>query len=361
MPKKIQPAPTKKGAQKGSKAKMSTATTETAKTSNGNGNGTAPLPTEGTTSEHGTLMHVPLNKLDMSLPNVRTGNWTVGGSKEELHGNSFEEIKSSIKAEGQLEPCLGRPGKNGKVQIYAGYRRVKAIQQLAQESGTEKTATVAVWVKDRSDLQVADANLIENSGRDDLQAPDLAWGVYYMQQRHLQAGTKLSDHEVADRIGKNQSYISMLLRIVKNAPKVAKQWQENTVQLSVNTMHKISKLGKDLPVAEREEMQQKEYDKLLKAGSGNGTGAAPGGKNWYDTAITRATNQGTYLGQLEREGLIAVQLSNGQWAKNLEKFGIKLDESCSSEQRKDIGKVAKEAYSAALNAPAPDAQATAAA
>ncbi len=296
-----------------------------------------------TTDSGEIVINVPISDIDTSFENQRTGDWSKGDSKESATGNSFKELKVSIRETGQQDPVLLRyfKGKGGKkYQLIAGFRRLLAIKENAADAGNAKAATIKAIVRDLTDLQAFEAHVLENTARDDLSGPDLAFAAYNLGEKYRLAGTTLSGNAIAARIGKNQSYISMLLRIVGGAPKVAKLWREAPIQLSVNEMARIAKLKEPAE-------QEKAYNDLLKRAEDT-AGAGPGGKDWIASASERARKSAAMIGSLEREGLIGkVDIT---WADALPLLGVKLKSDTTADQKKAVGKAAREAYADAKKA-----------
>lgn len=298
--------------------------------------------------EMGKLQTVLLSDIDLSYENQRTGDWTVGDSNDSdaLEGNSFKELVDSIRETGQKDPVTVRP-KGKKLQLIKGFRRYAALRHLAQQSGTMKSATINVIVKDLNDIDAFEEHVLENTARDNLKGSDLAFAAFKMQQLHRTRGTNLSGNAVAARLGKNQSYISMLLRIIEGAPKIAAQWREAPVQLGIKEMVRISKL-KD-PT-----QQQQEYDRLLADKPAAGNNSEPDGKAWVTSAIEKATRVATLLGTLEKHDCITVEMA---WDESLAYLGVKVKPDATQAQINSIATAARNAYSAAKNAEDPPTKA----
>jgi len=82
----------------------------------------------------------------------------------------LEQLASSVKQHGILEPLLVRPLKNAKYELVAGERRYKAAQ-LA------KLAEVPVTVRELSDQEAWQLALVENLQREDLNPVEETEGV----------------------------------------------------------------------------------------------------------------------------------------------------------------------------------------
>jgi len=118
---------------------------------------------------------------------------------------ALEELKSSIRQAGLLQPVVVRsaPGGNGAYELIAGERRLRACQQL----GWERIPAVLREVDDRTLLTLA---LVENLQRDDLSPVDEARGY-----DRLIAEFSLTQQEVADAVGRDRSTVANALRLLK--------------------------------------------------------------------------------------------------------------------------------------------------
>ena len=120
----------------------------------------------------------------------------------------LEELSSSIKENGIIQPIAVRPNKyeNGKYEIIAGERRWLA----AQRAGLNKVPVVVLDVDDQKSLEIA---IIENVQRQDLNIIEEAKGYQRLVQEFGY------DHEkISKFMSKSRSHISNTLRLL-NLPK----------------------------------------------------------------------------------------------------------------------------------------------
>lgn len=115
----------------------------------------------------------------------------------------LEELASSIKAQGVLQPILVRPvsGREAKYEIVAGERRWRA----AQKAGL---ATLPVIIRKMSDQEALIVALMENLQREDLNPMEEALGL-----RQLKEEFGLSQEDMAERLGKSRSAIANMIRL----------------------------------------------------------------------------------------------------------------------------------------------------
>lgn len=151
----------------------------------------------------GALRELPVNHV---MPNPYQPRTQVDEA-------SLVELTSSIEASGLLQPVVVRP-RNGKYELIAGERRLRAVQRL----GWTKIPAVVRDVDDPTLLTLA---LIENLQRDGLTAIDEASGYQRLGEEF-----KLPQAEIARRVGRNRSTIANLLRLLKLPDEVKTLVQE---------------------------------------------------------------------------------------------------------------------------------------
>ena len=125
--------------------------------------------------------------------------------RQDVDPAALEELKSSIRQVGLMQPVVVRTAPNGAggYELIAGERRLRACQGL----GWEKIPAVKRDVDDRTVLTLA---LIENLQRDDLSPVDEARGY-----ERLIAEFSLTQQEVADAVGRDRSTVANALRLLK--------------------------------------------------------------------------------------------------------------------------------------------------
>lgn len=128
-----------------------------------------------------------------------------------MHFNKdeLEELSSSIKKDGLLQPILVREVEDG-YEIIAGERRWQACKL----AGMEK---VPVRIKEADDMKVLELALIENLQRSDLNPIEEAYGYKRMMER-----SGRTQSEVAAAVSKGRSTIANALRLL-DLPEEAQQ------------------------------------------------------------------------------------------------------------------------------------------
>jgi len=118
------------------------------------------------------------------------------------------ELEASIKASGLLQPVVVRARGDGKWELVAGERRLRAVTRL----GWSEIPAVVRDFDDRAMLTLA---LVENLQRADLNPLEEAEGY-----QRLIDEFGLTQQQVADAVGKDRTSITNLLRVLTLQPAV---------------------------------------------------------------------------------------------------------------------------------------------
>jgi ParB family chromosome partitioning protein len=125
-----------------------------------------------------------------------------GQPRKRFEEAKLEELAASIREHGIVEPILVRK-QGGKYRIVAGERRWRA----AQRAGL--TAIPAV-VREASDREAFELALVENLQRADLNAIEEAEAYEVLLDEH-----RLTQEQIAERVGKERSTVANALRLLK--------------------------------------------------------------------------------------------------------------------------------------------------
>lgn len=277
--------------------------------------------------------------------NARSGDFKADtGGKDEEH--NFGDLVKSMKMRGQDTPVVVR-SKGKKFSLTAGFRRYAALMQIAEET-KNPNLTIKAVVKEQTDAAARAENIVENTARDDLKGPDLAWAAHQLYVLEKTNGTELTDSALAEMVGKSQPYISKLLRIMKGVTtKVTDAWRASKVAITVNEMASLVNVAKN--------EQEAEFRRILesKGGASGGQGAGGGQGAWLESAKKKAAAIGALLGKLEKHEKI--DTAGLSFDEHLD-LCLKVNAKATSRQRTQIAKAATKAYEEALAASdAPDA------
>ena len=115
---------------------------------------------------------------------------------------ALEELASSIKENGLLQPILVREYGEGRYQIIAGERRFRASKLAELDE-------IPAIILDRDDRKVAEISLIENIQREDLNPIEEALAFKALSEEY-----GLTQEELAERVGKSRSAIANSTRLL---------------------------------------------------------------------------------------------------------------------------------------------------
>ena len=114
----------------------------------------------------------------------------------------LNELAQSIKSHGVLQPIIVRKTKGDQYEIVAGERRWRAAK-LA------KISQLPVIIKNLSNKESYELAIIENIQRNDLNPIEEAKAY-----KHLSVEYSLTQEEIAERVGKERSTVTNLIRIL---------------------------------------------------------------------------------------------------------------------------------------------------
>ena len=146
---------------------------------------------------------------------VRFENLEIGmidveqGIRQTLDKKPLDELTASIKQHGMLQPLVVEPSGEGRYKLQIGKRRMAA----AKLAGLEKVPAIILDgpLESKDSLAI---RLVENIHREDLDPIDEAEA--YATLKDL--GVKVS--EIARRVGKERTYVSHSMRLLRLHPKV---------------------------------------------------------------------------------------------------------------------------------------------
>jgi len=128
--------------------------------------------------------------------------------RRDFDPEALEELASSIRVQGLMQPIVLRSIGEDRYEIIAGERRWRA----AQLAGLEAVPALLREVDDESAIAMA---LIENIQREDLNPMEEATAL-----SRLQSEFQLTQQQIADAVGKSRSAVANLLRLMSLEPEV---------------------------------------------------------------------------------------------------------------------------------------------
>lgn len=121
--------------------------------------------------------------------------------RKDMSEEALEELASSIRAQGVIQPIVVRPIAHNSYEIIAGERRWRAAQ-------IAKLDIVPCLIKEVPDEAAVAIALIENIQREDLNAMEEAVAL-----ERLLNEFELTHQQVADAVGKSRTTVTNLLRL----------------------------------------------------------------------------------------------------------------------------------------------------
>ena len=148
--------------------------------------------TVSTGGDAGGILHVAIDSIQRNPRQPR----------EKFDIEELENLASSIREHGVIQPLIVSPGKNGIYILIAGERRLQASRKAGLR-------TVPVVLRTASDQQLLELALIENVQRADLNAIEEAEAY-----QNLSREFKMSHEMIATRVGKSRVAVTNTMRLL---------------------------------------------------------------------------------------------------------------------------------------------------
>lgn len=116
---------------------------------------------------------------------------------------SLEELASSIKEIGIIQPITVREKGNGEYQLITGERRLKATKLAGMD-------VIPAYIRSANDQDMLEMALVENIQREDLDAIEVA-----ISYQRLMEECKLTQETLSQRVGKKRATVTNYLRLLK--------------------------------------------------------------------------------------------------------------------------------------------------
>jgi ParB family chromosome partitioning protein len=159
-----------------------------------------------------------------------------------FHDEALRELAASMREVGVLQPLVVRPLAEGRYELIAGERRLRA----AKLAGLKQVPIIVRPTTDQAALEIA---LIENIQREDIGPLECARAY-----RQLMSEFGLTQEMVADKVGKARTTVTNTLRLLRLPPKI----QDGLETGRITEGHARALLALD-----REEQQLALYDHIL--------------------------------------------------------------------------------------------------
>lgn len=161
--------------------------------------------------------------------------------RHEFDQDALQELATSIRELGIIQPITLRQVADDKYQIIAGERRWRASQLAGLE-------TIPAYIRTVNDENVMELALVENLQRQDLNAIEIA-----LAYEHLLEGSGMTQERISERVGKSRTAITNYLRLLKLPAQVQMALQKKELDmgharalLSLDSPTQQIKLFKDI-------------------------------------------------------------------------------------------------------------------
>ncbi len=158
---------------------------------------------------------------------------------------ALNELASSIRTLGLIQPITVRRSSPGKYQIISGERRYKACRLAG-------LSTIPAYIRDTDDQGMLEMAIVENVQRENLDPIELA-----LSYQRLIDECDLTQDKLAERVGKNRATVANTIRLLKLPAKV-----QHDIKVGLLTMgHAKAILGVNDP-----DKQEQLCDLVIKDG-----------------------------------------------------------------------------------------------
>jgi ParB family chromosome partitioning protein len=135
--------------------------------------------------------------------------------------DAMQELAASIRENGVLQPLLVRPCAERRFEIVFGERRYRGAAMAEKE-------TVPVCIREMTDAQVLEAQLVENLQRQDVHPLHEAQGFAALLRLEK---PKYSVELIAAKCGKSAGYVASRLRLTELAPAAVEAFTKGEIGL----------------------------------------------------------------------------------------------------------------------------------
>ena len=155
---------------------------------------------------------------------------------------ALEELAASIRKLGIVQPLTLRETGNGRYQLIAGERRLRAAKLAG-------LSHVPAYIRTADDQAMLELALVENIQREDLDAVEVA-----ISFQRLIEECKLTQEKLSERVGKQRSTVANYLRLLKLPAEI---------QLGIKNKHVMMGHARTLVNIEDPKKQMVVYYKII--------------------------------------------------------------------------------------------------
>lgn len=155
--------------------------------------------------------------MKIKVSQIEVGEFTV---REKLDKEHMDEIKGSLKTDGQWNPIIVRPNGVSKYDLVAGHYRLQAAKELGWKE-------IEATVKDLSDADADFLALKTNIIRATMSEMEEGVVLQRMMDKH-----GLSQRDVAKKLGKGNNWVRRRIALVLNiVPEVQKALSDGKISM----------------------------------------------------------------------------------------------------------------------------------
>ena len=181
--------------------------------------------------------------------------------RREFEEDALQELATSIRELGIIQPITLRKMEGDKYQIIAGERRWRA----SQLAGLTKIPAYIVSVEDQNAMEMA---LVENIQREDLNAIEIA-----LAYQHLAEESGMTQAKISERVGKSRAAVTNYMRLLKLPAQVQIALKNHEIEmgharalLSIDSPSQQIKLFKEVQQQHLSVRKVEELVQALKSG-----------------------------------------------------------------------------------------------
>jgi len=139
--------------------------------------------------------------------------------RERFDETKLSELTASIREKGVIQPVLVRPKGDGKYELIAGERRLRAVRSL-------EIKEMPALVREVEDVDALEISLIENIQREELNPIDEAHAY-----RRLASEFNFTQEKIGQTIGKDRSTVANMMRLLLLPKKIQEFVENNTISM----------------------------------------------------------------------------------------------------------------------------------
>lgn len=153
--------------------------------------------------------------------------------RKRFNPTKLAELAASITKHKVLQPVTSRPNPdfvegNGQppLELVAGERRWRASEMASEPD-------LPTLVKDLSDLEVLEIQLVENIERDDLHPLEEAAGIHNLMEASRKAGKPLNTEDMGLKLGKSPRWVALRLELLRLCDEARAAFLDDVINASV--------------------------------------------------------------------------------------------------------------------------------